>query len=440
VATATTVDLSGTTATTTSWSLASRIGFRFLFVYITLYSILTQLLTSLIPIPNLDIPDLSARWPMRPIVLWAAVHILRVPAPPYADTGSGDRMFDWTLIFCFLVFATIATVVWSVLDRNRPNYITLYKWLRFAVRIALVGQMFTYGLSKVIPVQMPFPYLVHLLERYGDLSPMGVLWSSIGSAPAYEIFAGSAELLAGFLMLLPRTTTIGALVCMADMANVFALNMSYDVPVKLLSFQLFLLALFLVSPELPRLVNFFFINRTAPPSIELPLFSTARANRMALVAQLLFGLALFVANGYTAYDFAKKTGFTRPKSPLYGIWEVEQQFIDGQLRSPLLSDPGRWRRVIFDTPTRVTFQHMDDSFARYGADISESGKTLRVSSDTDKNWKANFTFARPAADRLILDGDLDGHRTYLLLKLFNLKQFNLIGRGFHWVSEAPYNR
>lgn len=437
MATAASVDVP---TATHSWSIPSRVGFRFLFVYVFLYSLLTQLFTSLLPIPKLELPDLSTHWPVRPIVLWTAVHILRVPRPVYADTGSGDKMFDWTLVFCLLLFASIVTVVWSVLDRKRLNYLTLYKWLRFGVRLVLVGQMFSYGLAKVIPMQMPFPSLTRLLTPYGNFSPMGVLWSSIGSAQVYEIFAGSAELLAGILMLVPRTTTLGALVCMADMTNVFVLNMTYDVPVKLLSLQLFLLAFFLVSPELPRLINFFFLNRTAPPSGELPLFSTLQANRIALAAQLLFGLSLFLANAYTSYGFAKQIGFARLKSSLYGIWDVDQQFIDGQVRSPLLDDSGRWRRIVFDTPTRVTFQRVNDSFERYGANINISDKTVTMTSDTDKNWRANFTIARPAPDQLILDGDMDGHKTRFLLKLFDLKRFNLIGRGFHWVSEIPYNR
>jgi hypothetical protein len=325
-------------------------------------------------------------------------------------------------------------------DCNRPNYLTLYKWLRFGARIVLVGQMFAYGFFKVIPTQMPFPSLTRLLTPYGNFSPMGVLWTSIGSAPAYEIFAGSAELLAGILILIPRTTTLGALVCMADMTNVFLLNMTYDVPVKLLSLQLFLLAFFLVSPELPRLVNFFFLNRTAPPSAEPALFSTIRANRIALAAQILFGIVLFLATAYTSYAAAKQFGFASPKSPLYGIWDVKQQFIDGQVRSPLLDDSGRWRRIVFDSPTRIAFQRIDNSLMRYDANIDVRDKSITITSDTDKNWKAKFTIVRPAFDQLVLDGDMDGHKTRLLLKLFDLKQFNVIGRGFHWVSEKPYNR
>src|SRR6202007_2547520 len=120
--------------------------------------------------------------------------------------------------------------VWSLLDRRRENYAALYKWFRLFVRFALASEMFLYGFDKLIPLQMPFPFLTKLLEPYGNFSPMASLWYSIGASPSYEIFAGSAEVLGGLLLLLPRTTTFGALVCLADMTQVFMLNMTYDVP------------------------------------------------------------------------------------------------------------------------------------------------------------------------------------------------------------------
>jgi hypothetical protein len=56
---------------------------------------------------------------------------------------------------------------------------------------------------------MAYPSLIRLLQPLGTLSPMGVLWASMGSAPAYEIFTGCAEV-AGGLLLIPRTATLGA--------------------------------------------------------------------------------------------------------------------------------------------------------------------------------------------------------------------------------------
>ena len=41
------------------WSVASRVAFRLCFVYFGLYCLYTQILTSLLPLPKVDIPDLS---------------------------------------------------------------------------------------------------------------------------------------------------------------------------------------------------------------------------------------------------------------------------------------------------------------------------------------------------------------------------------------------
>jgi uncharacterized membrane protein YphA (DoxX/SURF4 family) len=423
------------------WSLASRVAFRFCFVYFSLLCLSGQILTSLLRLPKVNIPDPSTFWPIRPVVIWTALHIFHTAAPPsYADTGSGDRIFDWVLIFCILVAAALAAAIWSILDRKRPNYVTLHKWFRLAIRFFLAGQMVTYGMAKVFPLQMSFPNLTRLLTPYGNFSPMGVLWASIGASQAYEIFAGCAELLGGILLIFPRTTLLGALVCVVDMTQVFMLNMTYDVPVKLFSFQLILMAFFLLAPDLHRLVNFFFLNRDTQPSTQPALFATRRANRIAFAAQIIFGLWLLGTTGYFSYGYWSAYGPKRPKPPLYGIWDVQQQLIDGQIRSPLLTDAGRWRRVIFDFPNRITLQLIDDSFARYGATLNDKNNTLALTSDDDKNWKANFSFQRAAPDQLTLDGDMDGHKTHLQLKLVDRNSFLLVNRGFHWVQEFPFNR
>jgi len=197
------------------WKLATRVAFRFCFVYFGLYCVLTQISVGLVPLPSVDIPDPGTLWPLRLIVSWTAAHVFRVTKPLiYSDSGSGDKTFDWVLLFCIFVIAVAATALWSILDRKRSNYIALYKWFRLAIRFCLAGQMFVYGWAKAIPLQMPYPYLTRLLEPFGNFSPMGVLWASIGASPAYEVFAGCAEMLGGVLLILPRTTMLGALVCL----------------------------------------------------------------------------------------------------------------------------------------------------------------------------------------------------------------------------------
>ncbi|HEY4679313.1 MAG TPA: DoxX family protein, partial [Candidatus Angelobacter sp.] len=197
------------------WGLLPRIAFRFCVAYFTLFALSNQILGGLFPIPKIDIPELSAHWPLRHITFWTATHIFRIKHElVYTGSGSGDKTFDWVLAFCLLVMAALITCVWSILDRRRENYVMFHKWFRLAMRFMLASEMFLYGLDKIIPLQMPFPHLTRLLEPYGNFSPMAVLWSSVGASHSYEIFTGCAETLGGILLLTPRTATLGALVCL----------------------------------------------------------------------------------------------------------------------------------------------------------------------------------------------------------------------------------
>lgn len=423
-------------ATTPRWSLATRVGFRFCTIYFSLYCLTNQILSGVLPIPKVEFPELDTLWPTRHMVLWTAAHVFRVGHPlVYEGSGSGDKTFDWVLSFCLLAIAAAGTIVWSILDRKRANYVTLGKWLRVLLRFALAGQMLTYGFVKIFPLQMRFPFLAKLIEPYGNFSPMGVLWWSIGAAPGYELFVGCAEAFGGILLIVPRLSMLGALVCLADMTQVFLLNMTYDVPVKLLSFHLLLMSLLVLAPEASRLWNFFFANRTVEPSALPALFATRRANHFALAAQLLFGLWIL---GNNVYGDAHAWREGIPKSPLYGIWNVEEMTIGGEDRPPLATDHDRWRRVIFDFANQVAFERFDDSLAYFNVAFNDKTKTITL--NAGKNFAGNLAYSRSGADQMTLDGDFNGRRQRLQLRLMDRQKFTLVNRGFHWIQEYPFNR
>jgi len=429
------------------WNLALQIAFRFWIVYLGLYCLATQIITSLFTGPaeeSLSLPDPATVWPLRPVISWTAAHIFHVNASPTVfwggNSGGPDCMFGWVTAFCLLMIATVATVVWSLLDRRRENYAGLHKWFRLFVRFALAAQMIFYGMVKVIPVQMHYPSLIRLLQPFGTLSPMGALWASMGSAPAYETFTGCVELAGGLLLIVPRTATLGALVSLAAMIQVFVTNMTHDVPVKLFVFHLILLSCFLLAPDVPRLVRFLLLRQTTSLSTEAQLFRSVRANRIALAAQIIFGLWLVGFCGLQCWGYWSARGGGRPLPPLYGIWEVKQMSIDEQPRPPLLTDSTRWRRAIFDYPGRMAFQRTNDSFVSYGASVNLSERTLALTKKGDKNWKASFTFQRPAEDQLVLDGQMDNHQVHMELQLTDRNSFLLVSRGFHWTQEAPFGR
>src|ERR1700761_6213554 len=180
VATSVVLDPAPAGEASAAWSPASRIAFRFVAIYFTLYCLLTQPGVTLILADYTDdIGDLSTCFPFRPTISFVATRLFHTPSPVLPnDTGSGDRMWDWAFVVLLLIVSTLATTVWSVLDRRRPSYTNLQKWLWLFFAICLAGQMLSYGFAKMLPMQMPRPRLLTLLEPFGNMSPMGVLWSS----------------------------------------------------------------------------------------------------------------------------------------------------------------------------------------------------------------------------------------------------------------------
>ncbi|HEX3131733.1 MAG TPA: DoxX family protein, partial [Thermoanaerobaculia bacterium] len=247
------------------WSLATRIAFRFFFSYYALRSFIPLLIgrSDFLSERYTDFWDAA--------VAWADAAVFHVPYDVF-DLAGNDS-YSWVQLFCTLVVAGVITAVWSALDRNRLQYDRIHPWLRLLLRYLLAGAMIEYGAIKIIPSQMTAPPpLGVLLQPLGDIFPNHLLWWTVGASPVFETTIGLAELLGGVLLLVPRTTLLGALVSAANMLFVFLLNMCYDVPVKLGSLQLLVMAVVLVAPDVPRLADVFFFHRGTGPSRVPPLF------------------------------------------------------------------------------------------------------------------------------------------------------------------------
>ena len=127
---------------------------------------------------------------------------------------------------------------------------------------------------------------------------------------------------------------------------------------------------------------------------------SASARRVATWAQILAGVYLLVMFTNLSLRFWSTQGDGRPRSPLYGIWEVVELRLDGQTMAPADADyDRRWRRVIFDTPDMVAIQRTDDSVAHYGAAFEAGGGRLRLSKGRSRTWRADFGSTRGTARR-----------------------------------------
>ena len=214
--------------------------------------------------------------------------------------------------------------------------------------------------------------------------------------------------------------------------------MSYDVPVKLFSLQLMLMAWYIVLQDHRRLLCFFILNKVAPPKPEVPFFTVKRAQYIMMGVQLAIICFELYSIISTSVEGRKQYGSYREKSPLYGVYDVAFFIQNQDSIAPLLTDTVRWKKLLVDYPDRVTIVKMDDSMRRLQCELDTLHRTFAFWNSEDTTRQI-MRFVR-SRNTLVLDGVLFGDTLRIGFSDYEMDQFGLINRGFHWVNEVPFNR
>jgi hypothetical protein len=414
------------------WSAPARAAFRFVFAYLFLF---------IFPFPIGTIPGTTALatpyeklWDQ--IVPWTGGHVLHLKDPvSTVQNGSGDKTYDYVVFFITIALAVLIALVWSLFTRRREHS-TLYEWLRVYVRYYLAATMLSYGMAKVFKSQFPMPTSLRLMQPIGDSSPMGLLWTFMGFSTPYTFLAGAAEAVGGVLLLFRQTTLMGSLLLLGVMGNVVALNFCYDVPVKLYSTHLWLMAAFLLLPDLRRLADFFVFRRAiqAPPVSRLPVRPRWRIAGGAVKFGMV-GLILFTtAKG--GFDGWRQFGDGAVRDRIEGAYEVEH-FVENGMEVPP-SVKTRWRKVGIGKG-RLGVRRMDDLTDRYRLEHDSKKRTLAIWPDTSAVHDT-LGYAWSDSTHLAVDGVFRGDSIQVHLRKMTPSSFLLLSRGFHWVNELPFNR
>ncbi len=451
-----------TPAPATEWSLLSCIAFRFVFTYTLFF--LGTFSAFFVPLSVPLAAVSQAVW--GALIPWVAEHILHVPPPPLVSDGDG--LGQWIQFGGCVALATLATLIWSVAVWRRKNYAALHSWLRVILRYALGIAMVTYGVFKIFHLQMLPPNLAKLVQPFGDSSPTSLLWIFMGSSAAYSAFTGAIEMLGGVLLFNRRTTALGALISLGSLAHVVALNLSYDVSVKIWSINLLALSFVLVAPDLRRLINVLVLNLPSKPVTFPSLFRRAKHNRIAFC----IGMAcLVITFAFRVLGIANGLGqaYGRTPTPVYGIYEVESFTFNGVLLPPLLTDAQRWRMVIIERSGMASIHLMNDDILDYltSVETEEATVTFVANPDTtvttagatrlaynphlidvrfeqaieaDPDAGQTLAFSRPADDTLVLTGQWKSDSISVQLKRIDESSFLLLNGGFHWIQYSPFFR
>jgi hypothetical protein len=349
----------------------------------------------------------AKRIAFRFLFLYFLLFFLTIPF-----SGIADTRLRWWLCLGSAILAGVAAVVSAALEQGRDLDARLYPWLRLLLRFALAVVMISSGIERLIPVQMPAPGPFDLLRRLGELNAMGLLWTLLGASRTFQAFTGAAGLAGGLLLLAPRTTLLGALLCGAHLLMAVPLSLCYDLPFKLYLFHLLLMSVLLIAPDLRRLSDLILLNRAVEPAMEPPLSARGR------LAQALLVLICLGVVGWSVQDAARRyRRLNPPRPPLYGVWTVENV-------AGASADAGvrQWRWVVFETPGALDAVLKVGKRQRHVLALDLKKKTMILDHQTELN------LSEPEADVLVLDGLWDGRPTRA-----KLRRMRLTTPWFHWI-------
>ena len=404
-----------------NWSVWKKALFKIIFSYFALYIFLR----------------FSSRFLEIPFK-WVGKNILGISYTYNINGfGSGDHTYAYVTLFINITLCLLISFLWILLDKRRKSYNQIFYWFVVCLRVFLVYNMLYYGSFKIIQLQFPYPSLTRMLEPLGGFSPMGLAWTFLGYSKAYNLFMGILEISAALLLIPRRTSTLGAFVTMSVMMHVVVMNFTYDIPVKLFSSHLFLMALFIFSTDSKRFINTFIKNK---PTTSYNFYNPIKNKRYHKV---IFWAKCILVLLFAGLFFMNATGNGRGKNaknkpPLYGVWEVEEFIKNGDTLPPILTNNERWRYLIIENKNNAVVKTTNDLTLSFKFETDTLGKKLKIYNQaTNSKTKYNFKYLQPEEKNLLLEGNLSSNHIIIKLKR---KDLLLDSREFHWINETPYNR
>ncbi|MES1224355.1 MAG: hypothetical protein ABUT20_53160, partial [Bacteroidota bacterium] len=392
------------------WPLWRKITFRFFFIY---FAFAITPWTWLDAIPGVSYVSQYYYQAMDWAVRLANAKLFHVREILIEPNGSGDTSWAWAQTWMLLLLALLGCIIWSVLDRKRLNYFHLNYWLCLFTRYYIAMVAFSYGIIKLFALQMFFPNLSQLATPLGDFLPMRLSWMFIGYSTPYQVFSGIMETVVGLLLLYRRTATLGILMGTAVFLNVFMLNLTYDIPVKLYSLHIVAMCVFLLINEWDRVICFFILNRQAPAcTIYYYPFTKKWMKIGRIVLKTVFiGLAVGL-QFYNTINYYKQSFPPEVKQAIpQGIYSVESFAVNKDTIPVSLTDSVRWQDVIFDKGSLGSIKTSDTAFrqrykrAYFYYSIDSTKHTLDFKKfQGDSLLIASFAYELPDSNTIFLRG------------------------------------
>lgn len=354
--------------------------------------------------------------------------------------GSGDTTGDYLIIFFFFCVAVVGTIIWTIIERKNKDYTKLNYWFITCLRYFVGAMMLSYGMIKVIQLQFPEPGFFRLLEPYGQSSPMGLAWTYMGFSSGFNIFVGLGEVIGGILLFHRRTVIMGGIILLSVTSNIVAVNMFFDVPVKIFSVQLLVMTVIILGAHYKRLANVIFNVKNTEPYQYLRVFKKKSWHIAHQSIKWIFVAYLLFSNIDGKLERRDTYGSNKPKPALYGLFETVDFIKNSDTIPPLLTDTDRWRYMIIEDVRNVKLLDVNIQQRWYKQDsIDVIKKTLQFSSYRDSTEVHQFNYVKTDST-MTINGIFKCDTLKINFKRKTKEDFLLTNRGFNWINEYPLNR
>lgn len=383
-----------------NWNLPKKISFRFAFIYFFLFITFLDWYGLRITAIIFDILYLDKL--LETVIPWVGEHIFQIDYPITSPTlgNHSDSTFIYIQYFVTIAVSFLGALIWSLFDKRRSNYEKLYYWLTVLIRYYLAAILFAFALEKFFKTQFGDLNFYQLTQPVGDLTPMSLAWVFFGYSYSYNLFMGVAES-AGLLLLFRRTTPFGAMLTVAAMANVVAVNISYDVHAKVFASMLLVMALFLLLPYIHRIFKFFFTGEAVSlPIQQAPVFEMRWKNSVILTLKILI-LILQFAPSLFWYAGALEQRKAKLATPLRGVYEVTEFVVNNDTLAT--DNPSRWEEVVLEG-WWTSVRYRADSIAF--ADLAMDSKEILLYGDRTELSRKEKTIRKELGDQVSMDSVL----------------------------------
>lgn len=305
---------------------------------------------------------------------------------------SEDGIFGLASYANFLLafgIGIVGAIVWTLLDRKRKNYQTLYYFLITAVSYSLLVRLQGLTFSKVFPTQMPELALTQLNTPFGDFTHQKLYWIQFSFVHGYEVFAGLAELAIMLFLLFRPTRALGAALSLAMIGNITLANHAYDGGIHLAAAFFTIGGAVVLWPYFLPVWHLLVKEKNASPVLRYYPFRKKWEKYFRLIFKTFIFLFFFVLSAYLHWQNYKYDSYKVPArqglADVRGLYDVSEFKVNNQVLSYSPLDSVRWQNVTFEKWSTMSFT-VHNTFLIHG----EAGRGKQVK-DIDRTYESAGT-------------------------------------------------